>query len=175
MLTKADGANQIAARAFNLGIKGESAMKAKVTWIVIADGNQAKVFEHDGPGKGLRAFKELNFEQEPLKASEIMADKPGRSFTSAGPGARSSMEYSTDPVQERERKFVEKLAEVLNQKKQEGKFDRLVIAAAPAALGDIRPALSDQVKDTILAEMPKDLTNVPTANLAAHFDGLIAV
>ena len=34
-------------------------MKAKVTWIVIADGNQAKVFEHDGPGKGLRALKDL--------------------------------------------------------------------------------------------------------------------
>jgi len=150
-------------------------MKAKVTWIVIADGNQAKIFEHDGPGKGLRALKELNFEQEPLKAQEIMADKPGRSFASAGPGARSSMEYSSDPVEVRERRFVEKLADMLNEKQQEGKFDRLVIAAAPAALGDIRPALSNQVKETILAEMPKDLTNIPVPKLAEHFDGLIAV
>lgn len=150
-------------------------MKAKVTWIVIADGNQAKVFEHDGPGKGLRALKDLQFEQEPLKASEIMADKPGRSFTSAGPGSRSSLEYSSDPVAMRERKFIEKLADVLNEKQSQGKFDRLVIAAAPAALGDIRPALSDQVKETILAEMPKDLTNIPVPKLAAHFDGLIAV
>jgi len=150
-------------------------MKAKVTWIVIADGNQAKVFEHDGPGKGLRALKDLQFEQEPLKASDIMADKPGRSFASAGPGSRSSMEYSSDPVALRERKFVEKLANVLNEKQSQGKFDRLVIAAAPAALGDIRPALSDQVKETILAEMPKDLTNIPVPKLAAHFDGLIAV
>ena len=150
-------------------------MKAKVTWIVIADGNQAKVFEHDGPGKGLRALKDLQFEQEPLKASDIMADKPGRSFASAGPGSRSSMEYSSDPVALRERKFVERLADVLNQKQQQGKFDRLVIAAAPAALGDIRPALSEGVKDTILAELPKDLTNVPTPKLASHFDGLIAI
>lgn len=150
-------------------------MKPKVTWIVIADGNQAKVFEHDGPGKGLRALKDLQFEQEPLKASEIMADKPGRSFSSGGPGSRSSMEYSSDPVAVRERKFVEKLAEMLNGKHQEGKFDRLVIAAAPAALGDIRPALSDGVRSTILAEMPKDLINTPQAKLAEHFDGLIAV
>lgn len=150
-------------------------MKPKVTWIVIADGNQAKVFEHEGPGRGLKPLKDLHFEQEPLKASEIMADKPGRSFTSAGPGSRSSMEYSTDPVAARERKFVEKLADVLNEKQSEGKFDRLVIAAAPAALGDIRPALSDAVKETILAEMPKDLTNIPVPKLAEHFDGLIAV
>ena len=37
------------------------------------------------------------------------------------------------------------------------------------------PALSDQVKETILAEMPKDLTNVPMPKLAQHFEGLIAV
>jgi protein required for attachment to host cells len=150
-------------------------MKPTVTWIVIADGNQAKVFEHGGPGKGLRLLTDLLFEQEPLKAQEIMADKPGRSFSSFGPGSRSSMEYSSDPVAVRERKFVEHLAAVLNQKRQEHRFDRLVIAAAPAALGDIRPALSDDVRDTILAEMPKDLTNVPTLKLAEHFDGLIAV
>ena len=150
-------------------------MTPTVTWIVIADGDQAKVFEHEGPGKGLKAVKDMLFEQAHLKAGDIMADKPGRSFSSAGPGSRSSMEYSSDPVQVRERKFVEKLADMLNEKQLQGKFDRLVIAAAPAALGDIRPALSDQVRNTIIAEMPKDLTNVPTPKLAAHFDGLIAV
>jgi protein required for attachment to host cells len=151
-------------------------MKPTITWIVIADGNQAKVFEHDGPGKGLKPLKDLNFEQVPKKAGEIMADKPGRSFSSVGgPGARSSMEYSSDPVAVRERRFVEHLADVLNEQHAAHKFDRLVIAAAPAALGDIRPALSDEVKQAIIAEMPKDLTNVPTPKLAGHFDGLIAV
>ena len=150
-------------------------MKPTITWIVIADGDQAKVFEHEGPGKGLKPIKDLQFEQEHLKAQEIMADKPGRAFSSAGPGARSSMEYSSDPVAVRERRFVERLADMLNEKQQQGKFDRLVIAAAPAALGDIRPALSDKVKETILAEMPKDLTNVPTQKLGQHFEGLIAV
>ena len=150
-------------------------MKAKITWIVIADGNQAKLFEHAGPGKGLKPLSDLNFEQEPLKAQEIMADKPGRSFASAGPGSRSSMEYSSDPVAVRERRFAEKLADLLNRKQQEGRFDRLVIAAAPAALGDIRPALSEQVRQTVIAEMPKDLTNAPIPKLAEHLDGLLAV
>ncbi len=150
-------------------------MKPIVTWIVIADGDQAKVFEHNGPGKGLKPLKDLQFEQEHLKAQEIMADKPGRGHSSASPGARSSMEYSSDPVAVRERKFVERLAGVLHEQRAEGKFDRLVIAAAPTALGDIRPALSDQVKETILAEMPKDLTNIPMPKLVQHFDGLIAI
>ena len=81
-------------------------MKPTRTWIVIADGDQAKIFEHDGPGKGLRAVKDVQLEQEHLKASDIMADKPGRSMSSAGPGARSAVEYHTDPVEMRERRFV---------------------------------------------------------------------
>ena len=150
-------------------------MKKTVTWIVIADGGQAKVFEHGGPGKGLKIVPDLLFEEAHLKASEIMADKPGRTFSSAGPGSRSSMEYSSDPVAVRERRFVERLAEVLEEQRAAGNFDRLVIAAAPTALGDLRPALSDGVKQAIIAEMPKDLTNIPTDKLGQHFDGLIAV
>jgi protein required for attachment to host cells len=150
-------------------------MKPTRTWIVIADGDQAKIFENDGPGKGLHAVKDLKLEQERLKAQDIMADKPGRAGNTQGPGSRSGIAYHTDPVDAREQRFVERLAEVLDQKHTEGAFERLVIAAAPAALGDLRPALSDGVKETILAELPKDLTNIPTAKLGEHFDGLIAV
>lgn len=150
-------------------------MKATKTWIVVADGDQAKIFEHDGPGKGLRAVKGVSFEQEHLKARDIMADKPGRAFGSARPGNRSAVDYRTDPVEVRERQFVEHLAQVLDEHYRDGAFDRLIIAAAPAALGDLRPALSEAVKGAILAELPKDLTNVPTLKLAEHLDGVIAV
>ncbi|MEO6395786.1 MAG: host attachment protein [Devosia sp.] len=150
-------------------------MKPIVTWIVIADGAQAKIFEHQGPGKGLHALKDLSAEQDHLQAREIMSDKPGRASSGAGPNGRSAMEYHTDPVAVRERRFVEDLPEMLDRKHQEGAFQRLVIAAAPNALGDLRPALSERVKQTSLAELPKDLTNIPVPRLAEHFDGLIAV
>jgi len=149
-------------------------MKPTVTWIVCADGNEAKVFEHLGPGKGLSAVEDAMLDQEPLKAQEIMADKPGRASW-GGPHGRASMEYSSDPVAVRERRFVESLADSLEEHRTAGRFDRLVIAAAPTALGDLRPALSEGVKATILAELPKDLVNVPTTKLAQHFDGLIAI
>jgi protein required for attachment to host cells len=149
-------------------------MKAKTTWILIADGAQAKVFEHSGPGKGLRVVDDMHFEQAPLQAQEIMADRPGRSFASAG-SARSAMEYSSDPVAVRERRFVENVAEELDRHLQKGEFDRLIVAAAPTALGDLRPAFSKGVKDTIVAELPKDLTNIPTPKLETHFEGLLAI
>jgi len=149
-------------------------MKAKVTWILVTDGATAKVFEHNGPGKGLQAVEGLMFEQTPLKAGEIMADRPGRSYSSVGSG-RSAIESSSDPVAERERRFVENVAEELERKHQQNAFDRLIVAAAPTALGDLRPVFSKSLRDTIVAELPKDLTNLPTAQLGQHLDGLLAV
>ena len=149
-------------------------MKAKVTWILIADGATAKVFEHHGPGKGLRAVDDLMFEQEPLRAGDIMADRQGRSFSSVGHG-RSAMEPPSDPVAVRERRFVENVAEELERKHQRHAFDRLIVAAAPTALGDLRPKLSKGVRETIVAELPKDLTNLSTPQLETHFADLLPV
>jgi protein required for attachment to host cells len=148
-------------------------MKAIVTWVLVADGAQAQVFEHGGPGKGLIPVKGMHFSEEPLKAQDINSDRPGRHY-SGGVGARSGMEQS-DPVAVREERFVKGIAAELETMRQQGRFDRLIIAAAPTALGDIRPALSDAVKQTIIAELPKDLTNVPKPQLERHFETLLAV
>lgn len=149
-------------------------MKPTITWILIADGAQARVVEHSGPGKGLSQVQDLVFAGPRRKASEIMADRPGRSFASAGT-KRSAMEPRTDPVEHEEAEFVRGLADELEQKRAQGAFQRLIIAAAPNALGDLRPALSDAVRQTVVAELPKDLTNVPTPQLDRHFGDLLAV
>lgn len=149
-------------------------MKPTITWILLADGAQAKVFKHAGPGTGLTPISDLLFEEEPKKASEIMADKPGRSFSSNGDG-RSAMEYSSDPVKVREARFVQSVVEALEARRQKGDFGRLIIAAAPTALGDLRSAMSDQLKATVVAELNKDLTNLPTSDLTKHFEDVLPV
>jgi protein required for attachment to host cells len=149
-------------------------MKAKVTWILLADGATAKVFQFAGRSQGLTALDDLMFDQEPLKAGEIMADRPGRSFSSGSDG-RSAMEYSSDPVAVRERRFVERVAEVLKRKHQEKAFDQLIVAAAPTALGDLRNAFDKNIKGAIVAELPKDLTNLPTSQLEKHFADLLLI
>jgi protein required for attachment to host cells len=149
-------------------------MKPTVTWILLADGAQAKVFAHSGPGTGLRPVEDLLFEDEPRRAREIMADKPGRSFSSMGSG-RSAMEYTSDPVKVREANFVKQVAEELDRRYQQSAFSRLIIAAAPSALGNIRGALSDNLKEAVVAEMPKNLTNETTPKLEKHFDGILVM
>ena len=149
-------------------------MKKTVTWILIADGTQARVLEHKGPGKGLTSVTGLDWSIPPLQSQDIDSDRPGRSHSSVGSG-RSAMEPKTDPAQHREAEFIRSVAAELDRKVKEGAFDRMVIAAAPIALGNLRKNLSDHVKKAIVAELDKDLTNLPTQNIDKHLDGIIAV
>ncbi len=149
-------------------------MKAIVTWVLLADGNSARFFRHEGPGKGLTPLPELDRSTDILKAGDIMADRPGRSFSPSGQG-RSAMEPTTDPVDKIEADFAKSLADLLAEKLHGNAYERLIIVAAPNSLGNIRKYLSSQVGDTIIAELPKNLINTPVNDLPAHLETVLAV
>ena len=149
-------------------------MKPVRTWILIADGARARIVRNEGPGKGVEAVDGGLFEQEARATREIMSDRPGRTFDSAGSG-RHSMELPTDPAREEKRLFAERLAAHLDRAAEDGAFDRLIVVAAPHTLGDLRAALSDKVRRRIHAELDKDLTKVPNDRLAAHLEDVIAL
>jgi protein required for attachment to host cells len=52
-------------------------------------------------------------------------------------------------------------------------YDRLVIVAAPSALGDLRAALSEQVRAKVIREIAKDLTKTPDSEVAGHLGDVI--
>jgi protein required for attachment to host cells len=159
-------------RAPNDKHQQEHTMRKIVTWILIANGAQARVLENTGPGKGLKQVQGLDWAIDPLQAQDIVSDKAGRSRSSGGPGG--AMEPRTDPVEHRETEFLKSVAATLDRHHQQGAFDRLILAAAPIALGDLRKAISATVKKTIVGELNKDLTNTPTAQLDQHLDGILA-
>ncbi len=68
---------------------------------------------------------------------------------------------------EKER-FAQSLAASLERRLANNEYDRLVIAAAPETLGDIRLALSEKVKAVILGEVAKDLTKLPNTQIRPH-------
>jgi protein required for attachment to host cells len=149
-------------------------MKPVRTWILIADGARARIVLNEGPGKGVVAVDGGLFEQDARATREIMSDRPGRTFDSAGAG-RHAMELPTDPAREEKRHFAERLAEHLDGAVARNAFDRLIVVAAPSALGDLRAAVSDRVRGRILAELDKDLTKVPNDKLASHLGDVIAL
>jgi protein required for attachment to host cells len=142
-------------------------MKATRTWILIADGARARILQNDGPGKGLHEVKGLVFHGDHASTHEIMSDREGRSHSSVGPG-RSAIESHSDPHRELKKKFAHQLADALAHGLQQKAYDRLVIVAAPSALGDLRAALSEQVRAKVTGEVAKDLTKTPDGEVAEH-------
>lgn len=149
-------------------------MKPVKTWILIANGARARVMQAEGVGKGVTALPSMVYGQEPKKTSDIMADRPGRTFDSAGAG-RHSMAYHSEPERGRERTFAATLIETLQRAYEEGKFERLVLVAPPQALGDLREALTLDLARTLRSTLAKDLTQLPNSKIANHLEDLIAV
>ncbi len=149
-------------------------MKPVTTWILIANGARARVLEHKSNSTSLKAIKGMEFSDEALSISDIMADKAGRAFASVG-ASRSAMVQRTDPVAKREADFINLVADNLNKKYVNNGFDRLVIFAAHNAMGDLRKALSVELNNAIIAEIPKDLTKVPNNDIAKHLKDVLLV
>jgi protein required for attachment to host cells len=143
-------------------------MKPVRTWILIADAGRARVLQNLGPGKGTTAVDGLASESAlPSSTNEIVADRQGRSFESAG-STRHPLEPRTDPREQMKRNYLEMLADQIDGKLQAGAFDRLVVVAPPQALGVLRGAFTDRVKQAVSGEVAKDLTKTPDHDLAAH-------
>jgi protein required for attachment to host cells len=149
-------------------------MKPTTTWILIADGARARIFVNQGPGKGIEAVAGAEFDADHRPDREIMSDKPGRTYESVG-DTRHAVQPHHDPHRELKRAFSEELAAMLAEKLAAKAYDRVVLVAPPAMLGDLRSSLGEQVRAVVYAELDKDLTNTPEAELPQHLGAVLAV
>jgi len=136
-------------------------MKAKETWVLIADGARARIVRH--AQEGIEA-EDLLFEFDHKQLGEIMSDRPGRSFASEGT-RRSAIEYRSEPEKEQEARFAEALLAELERRLHAHEFDRLAIVAEPRMLGMLRKGISPALRRSVVTEVPKDLTKVPRHEL----------
>ncbi len=149
-------------------------MKPVKTCILVADGAHARVYLNTGPNQGIgevgRFARDLD-----LKASrDIDADRPGRTFDSGGEG-RHAMEPPTDAKRHAKQEFHRELAADIETALKAGEFDRLVIVAAPATLGDLRQEFSKTVTDKIHGEIPKNLVKADQQELLDQLGTVLPV
>jgi protein required for attachment to host cells len=149
-------------------------MGPKKTWVLIADGARARLVAAEGHGKALHVVEQREFQADHQANRDLEADKPARVYESHG-STRHAVEAKVDPHRELKRAFARSIAAALDDSLSEKKFDRLIVAAAPITLGDLRSAMSDDVKNAIIAEIAKDLTKVPNSDVPQHIEGLLPV
>lgn len=143
-------------------------MRNRDTWVLVADGVQARLFRADRRKHMLEPMDEWHSDAARGKGEDIVSDRPGHYFDGNVLGQRSAMEPPTDPKTLEKRRFARHLAERLDESGSAGRFESLVVVAAPQTLGDLRERMSASLRDRIEAEIDKDLTKVDPAALAKH-------
>lgn len=144
-------------------------MKPIVTWVLIANAREARVVANHGPDKGFQTVEGACWTANPPIEH---ADAPTFSHSSVGPGQRR-VERSS-PEAKAEADFAALLCDAMQTHLRRGEFDRLILAAAPHMLGELRGHLSKELEGLIIAEVPKDLHNAALDRLPGMLKDHIA-
>lgn len=135
-------------------------------FVFVGDGRKALFLRNDGDEKFPNLRTEQVFVDENPPTREQGTDRPGRSFASVG-ARRAGMEQ-TDWHALEEQRFAKDVAMMLEKMVRDRVFDSLVIVAPPRTIADLRAALHAEVKQRIIAEVQKDLTNHPVYEIEKH-------
>src|SRR3546814_5100940 len=111
-----------------------TAMKPTCSWIVIADGAQARILENHGPGKGLVPLPAKALHKTSRPTRDIGTDRPGRGYNPGG--QHHAMDSQSDPHREEKGPLAELLAEFLNAEALAQSYDGLILVSPAKTLED---------------------------------------
>jgi protein required for attachment to host cells len=137
------------------------------TWALVANAARARLYEVEGRGAPLKELEDAIHAEAQIKGSELEADRPGRTFDSAGEG-RHAKEPQVDPRKEEASRFARDLAHELESSYKNHLFQKLCIIAPPEFLGMLRGELDKPLRDAVAGELNKDLTHEGTDRVAAE-------
>lgn len=132
-------------------------------WVLVADGEKALFLRNRGDARypDLEVVREMREENPPTH--EQGTDRPGR--LSDGPSVHRSAVDDTDWHKIAKERFADEIAARLYRMAHRGDFERIVLAAPPPVLGEIRKKLHKEVEERIEAEVPKTLTGHPVPEI----------
>jgi protein required for attachment to host cells len=133
-----------------------------ITWIMVANASQAKLFANHGPNKGLELVRELVHPESREKAANLVSDRTGN-FAGSG-----SYAQPTDPKQHEAERFALEVAHELEHGRTKNAYERLILVASAPFLGLLNSRLSAQVQQKISDSINKDYTHLPVKELAGH-------
>lgn len=154
-------------------------------WVVAANNTRARIFTLEPPARRLKDLQALQYSMAELppsrlvelealehpegrlKSQAIDADRPGRSFESAGM-KRHSMSREVDPKKQAAIGFAKRVAERLEHARRQGEMERLILVAAPEFLGLLRDHLGADLRRLIDEEFSLDLARMTPQQIRAH-------
>lgn len=134
-------------------------------WVLVADSKKAMLLRNVGTAFKLTLKVEQVIEApHNAPAREQGTDRPGRTAS----GSHRSSLGQTDYHDLEEHRFSSMVAEKLEAICTDNDIHKLFVVAPPKALADLRRAMSDTVRNCVVAEYDKDLVNLPVDEIEKH-------
>lgn len=124
-----------------------------ITWTLVADASQARVFETRQSREDFREVETLAHCALGAAPSEGASKRRGSLTGSALAAAEL---------------FSQSVCRFVDQAREQGRFTRLRVVAPPRMLGLLRRDLGERSQETVSDEIPKDLSGLPPAEIR-HF------
>ena len=133
------------------------------SFVLVADGRKSLFFRNEGDGE----FPNLIVERREVKENpdhhEQATDTAGQAAGHVG-GVSATM-GETDFHALEEQRFAADTAAMLKERALRNEFESLVVVAPPKTLGELRKHYHKEVEKRLVAEVAKDLTNLPVPEI----------
>lgn len=140
-------------------------MKTKINrCYIVADRGRARILVGDPRNGKLDAINALESPAVHSRSRDLGSDRPGHTQEAVG-AARHAVE-APDYHAKAAQAFAESIACEITAGLDAGSYDRLILVAPTRFLAELRAALPPKVEPHIEAILAKDLTRIPTAELA---------
>jgi protein required for attachment to host cells len=148
--------------------------------VLVADQSEARFYDL-GPHNALELVGRLADPLAHLHDRDLKSDRPGRKFDHAPitAGRRGATPHHAaggerSPRRHEAESFARRIAAELEQARQRGDFERLIVMSGPPFLGLLREALPESIRATLAAEVAKDLLHQGIDAITGHLPPLSA-
>lgn len=141
------------------------------TWILVANGSEARLFKSEHLGNDLNLLKEFEHPESREKGLDLATDRPGHYQVRGGEGQGAFVEQ-TSPKEVEANRFAQLLAEELEAGRTHNHYERLVVICPAQFHGLLRQHVSEQVRNQVIAHLEKDYTKMVEKELNQILDEL---
>lgn len=148
----------------------KAALPEKTFWVIVADESRAIFYSRKTRSAPLQEFLSLDNEMARVKTAELLTDRGGRSFDSAGKGRHTMAKEKSGPKRHLAEAFAKQIAERIGKATHAGNCRDYALVSAPRFLGVLRDAVSVTTKKEPYQSIPKEVVGKDTAFLQKLLD-----
>jgi protein required for attachment to host cells len=141
-------------------------VRQPLSWVLVADGGRARIYRTTGDIGAHRALL------EPVPGGTFsrsdpahFGPRPGNNFSSALRNSGHGVTTHDDQHRRAEEEFIGTVLAWIERPEHLSAFERLIVAAPPRTLGEIRLALIPALAERVHSEIHGDLTKLPIKEL----------